>query len=313
MGKAFRQTFLPLLVAFIWGSAFIVQGSVASKISAFTFNGIRAIIASVALAITSFIFDEVKIKKGIQIKNDNKKLLIGGLLCGLVLCVASNLQQYGMFATTAEGGNVLTEGDSAFITALYIVLVPIFSVFLKRKIGLNVWISVVLALVGLFLICNVTGGSTFTVYHIELFLCAIAFTFHILLIDYFIQYVDGIKLSQIQFAVMGILSITCALIFDDISFEAIGECMWQLVYVGVFSCAIAYTLQIFAQKGTNASIVSILLSLESVFALICEFVIGLITGNVKPHSPLQLVGCGLMLIAIICAQIDFKKLHPKNG
>ena len=306
MNKNVRQIVLPLIVAIIWGSAFIVQGSVASRMGAFTFNGVRALIASIVLGLTALFIDGQKAKKGIEYKSANrKKLFVGGICCGIVLFIASNVQQYGMFGTTEAGGSVLTEGDSAFITALYIILVPLCLIFTRKKPTFNVWLAVALAVFGLFFICNFTGGSAFTIYHVELFLCAVAFTGHILIIDYFTRDQDGIKLSCLQFLTMGVLSTICAFIFDDISFAVIGECIWQLLYVGIFSCAIAYTLQIVAQKGTNPTIVSILLSLESVFALACEFVIGLITGNVKPHTPLQLVGCGLMVLAIICAQFDF--------
>lgn len=285
---------------------------------AFTFNGIRALIAALVLAATAVTFDKIKSRKGVESKKtDLKGLFIGGTLCGAALFIASNLQQYGMYGTTEAGGNALTEGDSAFITALYIILVPIFSIFLHKKPTLNVWIAVVLAFIGLFLICNFTGGKAFTIYHVELFLSSISFTFHILLIDKFINGQDGIKLSCIQFTVMGVLSLIFALIFDEISFTVLIDCLPQLLYVGIFSCSIAYTLQIIAQDGTNPTIVSVLLSLESFFALACEFVIGLITGNVKYHTPLQIVGCAIMIVAIVCSQFNFVEAiknakKPKN-
>ncbi len=313
MTKNFRQIVLPLIVALIWGSAFIVQGAVADKMGPFTFNGVRSLIAVVALTVTALIFDGVKKKKGVTVEKTNVKMLVvGGVLCGIALTVASNLQQFGMFGTTKEAGEVLTEGDTAFITALYIVLVPLSLLFFGKKPTLNVWIAVVVAVVGLMLICNFTGGKAFSVYHLELFLCSAAFTVHILLIDHFVKFVDGVKLSCVQFSVMGVSSLILALIFEDFTFKVVFDNILPLLYVGVFSCAIAYTLQIVAQKGTNPTIVSILLSLESFFALVCEIGVGLISGNVKQHTVWQIVGCALMLIAIVLAQVNVFEMAKKQ-
>lgn len=308
MSKSFRQVVLPIIVAMIWGSAFLVQGSVADKMGAFTFNGLRSIVAVITLgSFVVFRFLFRKDKKAPAIKSDKKTLVISGVLCGIALCVASNLQQFGMFGTTLEGGNALTEGDSAFITALYIILVPIFSaLIMKRSPSWNVWISAVVALIGLFFICNVTA-KPLTVYHAELFLCSLVFTAHIIIIDYFGKNVDGIELSLVQFAVMGASSLICAVIFDKIEPSVIIDCLPQLLYAGVFSCSVAYTLQIVAQKGTNPTVVSILLSMESLFALLFEILVGIIVGNVKEHGAMQIVGCVLMVLAIIFAQLNFNK------
>lgn len=315
MNRNVKQILLPSIVALIWGGAFIVQGSVADKMGAFTFNAVRSYFAVVVLTLASFVADKVRTSKGVEIKTHSvRSLIIGGILCGIAICAASNVQQFGMFGTTDAGGNVLTEGDAAFITALYIVLVPIILLFFGRKPTANVWIAIAMALIGLFLICNFTGGKSFSVYHVELFGCAIIFSVHILLVDHFVKKVDPLKLSCLQFFVMGTVSLIFALIFDDISFAVIAECLPQLIYVGVFSCAIAYTLQIVSQKGTNPVVVSIVLSLESFFALLCEVVLGLITGYVKPHTPLQILGCVIMLLAIVFAQVNvFSYISKKKN
>ena len=309
-----RQIFLPLLTAFIWGSAFIAQGSVADKIGAFTFNASRAFIAVIALFCVMIIFDKIKKKRGIKVeKTDVKGLLTGGVLCGVVLFFASNLQQFGIIGATENGGFVLTEGDAAFITALYTVLVPITCIFMGKKPAFNVIIAALIALVGLFFICNVVGGN-FTIYHVLLFLSAASFTCHILLIDRFTQSQDGVKLSCVQFLVMGFLSIICSILFDRDSVASVVQCGWQLLYVGVFSSAIAYTLQIISQKGANPTIVTIILSFESLFALCCELFLDLIYSRPINHTPLQFVGCFLMVVAVVVAQLDFttKKSEVKS-
>ena len=305
MNKNVRQFLLPMIVSFIWGSAFLVQGSVASKIGAFSFNAVRAFVAAIVLFPVSLLIDKRRIARGIQYKNaDKKRLLLGGSLCGIAVFAASNLQQYGIYGSTEAGGQVLTEGDAAFITSLYIVLVPLVLVFFNRKPSVRIWVSIALALVALMLICNFSGGAKFTKYHLELFCSAIVYTVHILLVDKFVKNQDGLKLSFVQFAVMGVLSAVCALIFEEISVEAIGDSILQILYVGVFSCAIGYTLQNVAQKGTNPTVVSVILSLESFFALLCEVVIGLISGNPIRHTPLQFIGCFIMIVAIVISQFD---------
>ena len=312
MNTKSKQIVLPLITALIWGSAFVAQGSVADKMGAFTFNASRSFIAVFALFVVMLALDTYKAKRGIDVAiTDKKGLVLGGVLCGVVLFFASNLQQYGMIGTTDKGGNVLTAGDAAFITALYIVLVPIASTILKKKPSANVFIAVFIALLGLFLICNVVGGNL-TIYHILLFACALSFTVHIMLVDRFTQTQDGIKLSCLQFLVMGFLSMICSIIFDKDSIVNVIDCAFPLIYVGIFSSAIAYTLQIFSQKGTNPNIVTLILSFESLFALLCELFLDLIMGRQVNHTPLQFVGCVLMVVALIVCQIDFSKLKKRN-
>ena len=309
MNKNIRQTIIPMIVAIIWGSSFIAQGDVAGKMGAFTFNTVRSLIAVVTLFCVILIIGFIKKRRGEEYKTTNKKqLIVYGVICGIIQGIAANVQQFGMLGVTEAGGKVLTSGDAAFITALYVVLVPIGSSIFGKKIGLNVWIAVIVAIFGLVLVCNFTGGREFSVYHVLLFSAAFCFAAHILYIGRVSAKVDGLKLSCIQFLTAAILSGICTLIFEKVDFSVLFANVGQLLYVGVFSSGVAYTLQIFAQKDTNPTIVTLILCLESFFALITEYIVGFIGGTPAEHTPLQLLGCFIMLSALMMSQVNvFKK------
>lgn len=298
-----RQVVFPLLAALIWGTAFVAQDMCADAIDAMTFNAVRSYIAVVVLLIIIWIFGKVRKDKPqpseTEIKAGRKQLLIGGLCCGTALAVASNFQQAGIGAGTDAG-------KAGFITALYIVLVPLLGLFLKKKVSLPVWVSVILAVIALYLLC-IHGEFKLAAGDLLILLCALFFAVHILVIDHFTQTVDGMKLSCAQFLVAGILSTIGALIFEHPDWSAILSCALPILYVGVFSSGVAYTLQILAQKGSNPTVVTILLSMESVFAVI--------SGAIILHQHMtgrEYLGCVLMLIAVILAQIPFplKKKAP---
>ena len=291
-----RQVVFPLLAALIWGTAFVAQDMCADVIDAMTFNAVRSYIAVVVLLIIIWVFDKVRKDKPqlthAEKKAGRKQLLIGGLCCGIALAVASNFQQAGIGAGTDAG-------KAGFITALYIVLVPLLGLFLKKKVSLPVWISVILAVIALYLLC-IHGEFKLAAGDLLILLCALFFAVHILVIDHFTQTVDGMKLSCAQFLVAGILSTIGALIFERPDWSAILSCALPILYVGVFSSGVAYTLQILAQKGSNPTVVTILLSMESVFAVI--------SGAIILHQHMtgrEYLGCVLMLIAVILAQIPF--------
>ena len=209
---------------------------------------------------------------------------------------ASNFQQAGIGAGTDAG-------KAGFITALYIVLVPLLGLFLRKKVSLPVWIAVIIAVAALYLLC-IKGEFALQTGDLLILLCAFFFAVHILIIDHFTQAVDGMKLSCAQFLVAGILSAIGALIFEHPDWRAIFSVALPILYVGVFSSGVAYTLQILAQKGSNPTVVTILLSMESVFAVI--------SGAIILHQRMttrEYVGCVLMLIAVILAQIP---LPPKK-
>ena len=293
-----RQVVFPILAAFIWGTAFVAQDLCADSIGAFAFNATRYFIAVLALLVVILISDKLKKNKPTltaqEKKAANKQLWLGGLCCGAALAIASNFQQAGLVAGTDAG-------KAGFITALYVVLVPVFGLFFKRKVSLPTWIAVVLSVVALYLLC-IKGDFSLAPGDLLVLVCAVCFAVHILVIDHFTAYCDGVKLSCLQFLFAGIISTICMFIFEDVDFAAILSCALPLLYVGIFSCGVGYTLQILAQKDSNPTVVTILLSLESVFAVIA--------GAVVLHQQMtarEYLGCVLMFAAIILAQLPERK------
>lgn len=291
-----RQVVFPILAAFIWGTAFVAQDMCADSIGTFTFNATRYFIAVLALLVVILIKDGLAKDKPslspIQKKAANKQLWLGGLCCGTALAVASNFQQAGLVAGTDAG-------KAGFITALYVVLVPLFGLFFKRKVNLSTWIAVVLSVVALYLLC-IKGEFSLAPGDLLILVCAVCFAVHILVIDHFTAYCDGVKLSCIQFLFAGIISAICMFIFETVDFTAIWSCTLPLLYVGIFSCGVGYTLQILAQKDSNPTVVTILLSLESVFAVIAGAII-----LKQQMSVREYIGCAVMFAAVILAQIEF--------
>ena len=291
-----RQVVFPILAAFIWGTAFVAQDMCADSIGTFTFNATRYFIAVLALLVVILIKDSLAKDKPslspIQKKAANKQLWLGGLCCGTALAVASNFQQAGMVAGTDSG-------KAGFLTALYVVLVPLFGLFFKRKVNLSTWIAVVLSVVALYLLC-IKGEFSLAPGDLLILVCAVCFAVHILVIDHFTAYCDGVKLSCIQFLFAGIISAICMFIFETVDFAAIWSCTLPLLYVGIFSCGVGYTLQILAQKDSNPTVVTILLSLESVFAVIAGAII-----LKQQMSVREYIGCAVMFAAVILAQIEF--------
>ncbi len=297
-----RQIVFPLLAAFIWGTAFVAQDMCADVIEPMTFNAIRSYVAVVVLIIIIAIFNKLSKDKTQRTdeekRHDRKQLIIGGFCCGTALAVAANFQQAGIGAGTDAG-------KAGFITALYIVLVPIGGLFLKKKVSLPVWISVAIAVVALYLLC-ITGSFTLALGDLLILLCALFFAVHILVIDHFTATVDGMKLSCVQFLVAALWSTLGMIIFEHPDWPAILSCALPILYVGIFSSGVAYTLQILAQKGSNPTVVTLLLSMESVFAVI--------SGAIILHQRMtgrEYLGCLLMLIAVILAQISFPEKKKK--
>ena len=249
-----------------------------------------------ALLVVILISDKMKKDKPVlspaEKKAANKQLWIGGLCCGAALAIASNFQQAGLVAGTDAG-------KAGFITALYVVLVPVFGLFFKRKVNLPTWIAVMLSVVALYLLC-IKGSFTLAPGDLLILVCAVCFAVHILVIDHFTATVDGVKLSCLQFLFACIISTVCMLIFEDVDMAAILSCVMPLLYVGIFSCGVGYTLQILAQKDSNPTVVTILLSLESVFAVIAGAII-----LKQQMSVREYIGCGVMFAAVILAQLEF--------
>ena len=288
--KQIRNNLFPILAAMIWGSAFVAQSVGAEYFPPFAFNAVRSCIATIALLIVAWCFSKARKTPLLPAKEQRKPLLIGGLCCGGVLACASALQQAGLGETEP--------GKAGFITALYIVLVPITSLFFKKHAPLTVWGAVGIAAAGLYFLC-IDPAQAFHIRASDLLLigCAICFTAHIMVIDYFTQKVNGILLSLLQFFFVALFSGILMLLFEQPDWSLLPHCTIPLLYTGVLSSGVAYTLQILAQKDANPSVVSLLLSLESVFAVLA----GLLFGD--RMIGWEWLGCGLMLIAVLIAQL----------
>ena len=308
-----------MLTAFIWGSSFVAQKSGMDLIGPMAFNGIRTLIGGIVLIPAIMFLNNLKAKRNLQSpdsmaeaspedkQKEKKLLIIGGICCGIALMIASNLQQIGIFYTTA--------GKAGFITALYVVLVPICGLFLGKKVRPVIWLCVLASAIGLYLLCMPAEGGFGHINKGDLIilLCALCFTGHILIIDYFSPKVDGVKLSCIQFFVAGILSIILmfpgdpALGFDLPTLGTLLDSWLPILYAGVLSCGVAYTLQIVAQADTDPTVASMILCLESVFAVIAGMII------LKESMSLrEITGCIIMFAAIVVSQLPAKEERVKS-
>lgn len=295
---------LLFLAAFIWGVAFVAQSVGMDYVGPFTFNGCRFLIGGMVLTPFALIrekkyqksnsFQKMKIEEQ---KKHKSVTLFGGLCCGVAICIASSFQQAGMLYTSV--------GKAGFITALYIVLVPVMGIFMKKKVAPIVWIGVVLAAIGFYFLC-IAESFSINYGDVLLFLCAVCFTFHILIIDYFAPKADGVALSCIQFWFSGIVCMSIAIFRESPQMSAIFAAAVPILYAGVLSCGVAYTLQIIGQKNMKPAVASLILSLESVISVLAGWVIlhEILTGR-------QLLGCGLVFSAVILAQLPVTE-HKKE-
>lgn len=286
-----KNALILFLTAFIWGTAFVAQSVGMDHLGPFAFNGIRNFIGGIALLPCILLLDKLKLMD--EGTGDKKDLVLGGICCGIFLFAASSLQQIGIQYTTA--------GKAGFITAFYIVLVPVLGIFLKQKTGWKVWLAVVIAIVGLYFLC-ITESFSIGKGDIYIFLCALVYAGHILVIDYFAPKTNGVKMSCIQFFVSGILSVPFMMIFETTTVEAVFASWGPILYAGVLSSGVAYTLQIIGQKNVNPAIASLILSLESCISVLAGWAI---LG--EQLSSRELTGCVLMFAAIILAQLPDKK------
>lgn len=290
---------LLFLAAFIWGVAFVAQSVGMDYVGPFTFNGCRFLIGGLVLTPFALIRDRQHEKSASfqklsreEQKKYKRTTLIGGLCCGVAICIASSFQQAGMQYTSV--------GKAGFITALYIVLVPVFGIFLKRKVTPIIWMGVFLAAIGFYFLC-ITESFSINYGDLLVFICAICFTFHILIIDYFAPKADGVALSCIQFWFSGIVCMGIAILNESPNVTAIIQAAVPILYAGVLSCGVAYTLQIIGQKHMKPAVASLILSLESVISVLAGWVIlkEVLTGR-------QFLGCALVFAAVIMAQLPVK-------
>ena len=278
-----------LLTAIIWGVAFVAQSVGMDYVGPFTFNCVRFFIGGIVLIPCIAILKKWNGTEGESNKEDLRTLWIGGICCGIALAAASCLQQIGIMHTTV--------GKAGFITACYILLVPVFGLFFHKKCGILVWIGVLLAVAGLYFLCineNLMIGKG----DIFVFLCAIVFAIHILVIDHFSPKADGVKMSCIQFFVSGILCLVPTLVLEHPHMAQLLAAWQPILYAGVLSCGVAYTLQIIGQKGMNPTVASLILSLESVISVLA----GILILHQTPTSR-EVLGCVLMFTAILLAQL----------
>ena len=293
MKKQTLSSLLCLVAAAIWGFAFVAQKA-AIAIPPFALTALRSFIGGIFLIFVIMAFDRVRgdgrrlfSKKGIGI---TRVEWIGGVVCGTVLSSATIFQQFGIQGTDA--------GKTAFITALYVVIVPIYGVFLGRRSPLHVWFSVVIAVVGFYFLCI---GESFTLAPSDLLvlICALLFALHITVIDRFVGRCDGVRMSCVQFFTVGVIGAALSLIFDrGVTLAAVGANVLPILFLGIGSSGIAYTLQILGQKDAHPAVASVLFSLESVF--------GVIGGAMLLHERLlhrELFGCLIVFVAVILSQL----------
>ena len=300
--KKYISTTLLFIAAVIWGFAFAAQGA-ASDMGAFTLGFARSIVAGIFLVGVVIAFDKILgterrlfSKKGIDI---NKTELISGIIIGTVLTVASAFQQLGINSGTDSG-------KAAFITALYVLLVPIYALALKKKAPINVWISIAIAVVGFYFLC-IKDDLTISPSDLLVIGASMIFPIHILTIDHFSPKCDGIRMSMVQFFTAAVLNLLIAVILEGPQeFGSIFTNIMPILYLGIGSSGIAYTLQILGQKGVNPAVASIILSLESVFGIIGT---ALFLGQTLTAR--EYLGCAIVLVAVILSQIDLKHLFKK--
>lgn len=299
-----RNSLLLGFASIIWGISFVIQQIGGMELGAYTFNSTRMFIGALAVYLITFIFDKKGFSRRPATSADRRKLWLAGIACGVFLSIATNLQQVAL----NYGGST---GKAGFLTSVYILLVPIMGLFFHTKCGWNIWVSVAIALVGLYFLC-ISGNLTLDTPDILLLGCAVAFAFQILTIDRFGGSCDGLRLSAIEFLTVAVISAVLAVIFEVIPFEGTaGQWAYQftnwkvwmpLLYMGLLSSGVAYTLQIICQKNLHPAVASLLMSLESVFALFAGMII-----LRQTMSGREIFGCVLMFIAIILSQINFSK------
>lgn len=284
-----RQSMILFMAAAIWGFAFVAQSVGMDYVGPYTFVTARNVVA-LAVLLPRVAAARRQRKKGGQRRSGRRPLIYGGVCCGICLFAASALQQFGMKYTTV--------GKAGFITAMYIVLVPVFGIFAKKKTGVKVWIAVAAALAGLYLLCMTKGDFQLQKGDVCILGCAAVFALHILVVDHFSPLVDGVELSCVQFAVNAVLGTVLMMLLEQPRMADLFAAWLPIVYAGALSSGVGYTFQIIGQKGMNPTVASLILSLESV--------ISVLAGWLFLHQALtarELAGCALVFAAIILVQL----------
>lgn len=290
--KRIKGEFLLIITAIIWGTSFVTQKLGMNYVEPLTFGAARFLLGAMVLIPVILIFSKKNDDKTKEDKTNylNKDLLLGGALCGVAIFLGASLQQWGIVYTTA--------GKAGFITALYIILVPILGLFLHKKVGKLTWVGVLLATVGLYLL-SIKQGFAIEKGDAIVLAGTIFWAMHILIVDAFVEKVDGLKLSCVQFFVAGILSAIAAFILETPSLATILSAYGPILYTAFMVVGVAYTLQIIGQKSTSPTIAAIILSMESLFAVISGAIFLKEVMSIR-----EIIGCVLMFIAVIIAQIN---------
>ena len=289
-----RSMLFLLMAAFIWGVAFVAQSVGMEFVGPFTFNAARFLLGGIVLLPMTLYRRKKKQRDSSlspqQLKIRDRFTLMGGICCGAAIFIASTFQQVGMQYTGV--------GKAGFITALYIVIVPFLGMFLGKKVPAVLWIGAMVAVGGFYLLC-ITRGFILNKGDFLIFLCAVSFSFHILIIDYYAPKADGVAISCIQFLFSGAVSAVPALWKEEFTLEALGQAALPIAYAGIFSCGVAYTLQILGQAKVKPSLASLILSLESVISVLAGWILlgEVLTGR-------QLAGCVMVFLAVIIAQLS---------
>lgn len=288
-----RQSMILFMAATVWGVAFVAQSVGMDYVGPYTFIAVRNVVALVVLVPCAVFMHTDRERKYVQ-KENKKALAIGGICCGLCLFTASTLQQFGVKYTTV--------GKAGFITAMYLILVPVFGIFLKKKTGMRVWIAVGLASLGLYLLCITKGDFRLQKGDLYMLGCAAVFAVHILVVDHFSPLVDGVKLSCVQTLTNAVLGAIMMFLLEQPHWSDILAAWLPILYAGVLSSGVGYTFQIIGQKGMNPTAASLILSLESV--------ISVLAGWLLLHQVLtvrEIAGCVLAFAAIILVQLPERR------
>ena len=288
------------LAAMVWGASFVAQDLASDSVGPFTFNGSRMFLGGLCLLPVIWIKNKGRLFATVPTKEDKKRLLMGGIVCGTVVFVAAYLQQLGIQSGTSAG-------KSGFITAMYVIMVPLVSVFLRKKLRPAIWLCVLCAAVGMYLLCMADFSAGFSGMlrgfamekgDVFTFFCAVCFTFHILAVDHFAPKTDGVFLSSVQFLFGGILGMVATFLFEQPTLEGILAAGWAILYAAIFSCGVGYTFQILGQASTPPAIASIIMCLESVFAVLSDTIF-----LKTPMSLEEILGCIFMFVAIVFSNL----------
>lgn len=283
-----------LMAAVVWGCGLVAQKAGMSHLGAFGFTAVRCTLGGVALLPLLFYMDKRKNEEQKKLEAGRKRIFMGSVCCGIALATLMMFQQLGLPYTTV--------GKAGFITALYILITPLMGILLGKKVSRNLWLGVVIGLAGMYMLCLFEGFSGVTFGDLMMLGAAVMASLHMHIVDYFVRTVDPVKLSAYQFIVTGLVSFIPALIFENMTVEAVVDCAVPVLYAGIVSCGFGYTFQVIGQKYTSPSIASLVLSMETVFSLLAGWVFFREVLTLPEY-----IGGGLMIAAIIVSQIPDRK------